>query len=105
MNEDEDLLSERIVDTEINNLPIMEDNTKLFILNNDKYRREDLIPLKVNDIINIAKEGNISIKNLKDKNKDDLINELLGKKLEIDNSTIKQKIDDANKKCLENKKK
>ena len=67
MNEDEDLLSERIVDTEINNLPIMEDNIKLFILNNDKYRREDLIPLKVNDIINIAKEGNISIKNLKDK--------------------------------------
>ena len=48
MNEDEDLLSERIVDTEINNLPIMEDNIKLFILNNDKYRREDLIPLKVN---------------------------------------------------------
>jgi len=98
MNEDEDLLSERIVDTEINNLPIMEDNTKLFILNNDKYRREDLIPLKVNDIINIAKEGNISIKNLKDKNKDDLINELLGKKLEIDNSTIKQKIDKNKKK-------
>ncbi len=98
-------ISEGIVDTEINNLSIMEDNTKLFIVNNDKYRTEDLISLKVNDIINIAKEGNICIKNLKDKNKDDLINELLGKKLENANTTIKEKIDDANKKCLENKKK
>ena len=94
-----------ILDTEINNLPIMEDEKDVFIVNNDKYRIEDLMPLKVNDIKNIAKGGNISIKNLKNKNKEELINELLGKKLENANTTIKQKIDDANKKCLEDKKK
>jgi len=82
-----------------------EDNTNVFIVNNEKYQKGDLLPLKVSDIINIARESNICIKNLKDKNKDDLINELLGKKVENAYSTIKQKIDDANMKFLENKKK
>ena len=94
-----------IIDTDVNNLPIKEDYTDVFIVNNNEYRREELITLKTNDIIDIAKECNITITNQKKKNKEDLINYLLGKKLENANSTIKKIIDDANKKFLENKKK
>ena len=94
-----------IIDTEINNLSIVEDCTNVFVVNNNKYRREELSTLKVNDIIDIAKEGNICLTNLKKKSKDDLINDLLGKKIENANTTIKNKLDDANKRYLEAKKK
>jgi len=95
--------TESIVET--NNLSIMDDCNNVFIVNNNKYRREELSTLKINEIMDIAKEGNISITNIKKKNKDDLINDLLGQKIENANSTLSKKLDDANKKYLETKKK